>query len=264
MLSFLLLSFGNPSASFAFGTESIRGRCHKTAGNSLFGAATNEGDDENSALLEKARKLREEASLLEDNLRSTASPSLSPKFEAAQLAVRNTVLEGSIWTLSYRFSSEPTPKRENKNSNKAIADPPRVFYSGKVTILLKQDGYSELLEVENRKDATENDIRVTKVWGWDKETSNEDDLDYLLFSMDVRFPASDPSSPDTTDRCYWQARIETDSTGDGSISLKEGTITIKKDVTESTGGMWGLFNVAGILTEFRYCGDFVAKPDARR
>lgn len=86
--------------------------------------------------------------------------------------------------------------------------------------------------------------------------------------MDVKFPNSDPDFSDQKERYYFQARIEQEqdsisasaSASSAAIALKDGTITVKKDITEKTGGMWGLFNVAGILTEFRYCGDFVAKP----
>eukprot|EP00536_Pseudo-nitzschia_multiseries_P005061 jgi/Psemu1/285511/fgenesh1_pg.91_\ len=178
-----------------------------------------------------------------------------------------TRLEGSTWTVSYRFSSQPDPKtKNNNNGDDGRAPGPKTFYSGKLTLLLKADGYSErLVQAEDDTSAgggADNDIKITKIWGWDRETSNEDDLDYLLFSMDVVFPASDPETPGKTDRYYLQARIEESNNG-GGIALKDGTITVKKDVTETTGGMWGLFNVAGILTEFRYCGDFAARPAAR-
>ena len=79
--------------------------------------------------------------------------------------------------------------------------------------------------------------------------------------MDVKLPASDPDLPSQTERYYFQARVD-DETPNGGIALSDGTITVKKDVAEQTKGRWGLFNVAGILSQFRYCGDFVAKPSS--
>jgi hypothetical protein len=222
----------------------------------------NDDDTTNADLLEKARRLREEASLMEDDLRASAKPSSkSPSSAANTLAgpIENTQLEQSTWTLSYRFSSQPAPKESDNTSDDEKS--PTKYYSGKLNLLLKDDGYSEQIGTTENTNK-ESDIEIVKIWGWDRETSNEDNLDYLLFSMDVKFPPSDPASSNQMDRYYFQARIEQDTTNNnkaGSIALKEGTITVKKDVTEKTGGMWGLFNVAGILTEFRYCGDFVAK-----
>jgi len=213
-------------------------------------------NDENADLLEKAQRLREEASRMEDDLRATTPAAISSPNTEALIPTVNTQLEESIWTLSYRFSSQPSPK-ESDNSDNSESLEPKVFYSGKFDLLLKQDGYSE--KIQQITEAKENDIEIVKIWGWDKETSNEDNLEYLLFSMDIKFPKSDPDLSSQTERYYFQARVEQDISADKSIALKEGTITVKKDVTEKTGGMWGLFNVAGILTEFRYCGDFVAR-----
>ena len=219
-----------------------------------------------SDLLERARKLREEASLLEDNLRATKpkmSPSASQVAADIQQLVVNKKLENSVWTLSYRFSSQPPPKDDGKNNNNDDdSNKPTTFYSGKINLLLKDDGYSEQIVPKDGGTQNNNNVEITKIWGWDRETSNEDDLDYLLFSMDVEFPESDPDAPNKKDRYYLQARIEDEGSATG-VALKDGTITVKKDVTEKTGGMWGLFNVAGILTEFRYCGNFAARPAAR-
>lgn len=253
-LSIILLSIaGSIALSSAFVVTVPTAR--PLVSSSVFLAA--EGD---SDLLERARKLREEASLLEDDLRAT-NPKAPLASEQQAPVVANTQLEGSVWTVSYRFSSQPAPKDDNTDNDA----PPKIFYSGKLDILLKADGYSERIIRVPPTDgaAPTNDIEITKIWGWDRETSSEDDLDYLLLSMDVRFPESDPDAPDPkkTERYYLQARIESD--GGGGLALKDGTITVKKDLTEKTGGMWGLFNVAGILTEFRYCGDFAARPAAR-
>jgi hypothetical protein len=102
---------------------------------------------------------------------------------------------------------------------------------------------------------------MVKVWGWDEEASPEDDQNYLLFSVDVVVPKTDPTKlANQKERYYFQARIDRSSSSDNSIQLQDGTVTVKKDVAEKTNGGWGFFQVAGILTEFVYVGDFVAKP----
>jgi hypothetical protein len=67
--------------------------------------------------------------------------------------------------------------------------------------------------------------------------------------------------PNQKEHYYFQARVDRDSST-GIISLRDGTITVKKDVTERTKGRWGLFNLAGMESQSRYCGDFVAKPSS--
>ena len=218
-------------------------------------AENSDEKNENADLLEKARRLREEASQLEDNLRATSTSSTPSSVGAPVDIVSNEQLEESKWTLTYRFSSQPAPKDSEKYNKEKVT--PKKFYSGKIHLLLKEDGYSEQIIQAQDASKNEGDIQIVKIWGWDRETSNEDNLDYLLFSMDIKFPETDPDLANEKERYYFQARVEEES--DGSISLKEGTITVKKDVTEKTGGMWGFFNVAGILTEFRYTGDFAAK-----
>ena len=251
MAMLLLLSTGAIQQSFGFVPTDVVSRVSSSQCHALPTAlcAGKSEDSDNAELLERARRLREEASVLEDNLRASSPASASASAEMPVAAIVNIQLEESKWTLTYRFSSQPSPKEPKDD------EPPKTFYSGKLNLLLKEDGYSE--QIIESKSKTDDIIEIIKIWGWDRETSNEDNLDYLLFSMDVKFPNTDPDLSNQTERCYFQARIEQSS--DGSISLKEGTITVKKDVTEKTGGMWGLFNVAGILTEFRYTGDFVAK-----
>eukprot|EP00534_Pseudo-nitzschia_fraudulenta_P016831 CAMPEP_0201250870 /NCGR_PEP_ID=MMETSP0852-20130820/65126_1 /ASSEMBLY_ACC=CAM_ASM_000632 /TAXON_ID=183588 /ORGANISM="Pseudo-nitzschia fraudulenta, Strain WWA7" /LENGTH=281 /DNA_ID=CAMNT_0047550349 /DNA_START=216 /DNA_END=1061 /DNA_ORIENTATION=- len=240
--------------SHRVGRSAIVASNHKLSTSKIFSGNGDEDD-----LLERARKLREEASLMEDNLRAMGVAPPTPSTNVSPLSAVNKQLEESSWTLSYRFSSQPSPKDDSKEN-----ESPKTFYSGKIDLLLKDDGYSEQIIAKAGKDnPNENDIKIIKVWGWDRETSNEDDLDYLLFSMDVQFPKSDPDLSNQKERYYFQARVEQENPATG-IALKEGTITVKKDVTEKTGGMWGFFNVAGILTEFRYCGDFVAKASRSR
>jgi hypothetical protein len=200
-----------------------------------------EENDERQKLLDKAKQLRDEALTLEQQVtksRPTPYTSSSPPLAAV------TNLNDSTWTISYRFSSQP----KDENDDAVIPN-----YSGKMTVFLKGDGYSEL---KSTSDGAK--ITVAKIWGWDEENSQEDGQQYLLFSMDILLPDSDPTLPGAKQRYYFQARVEKDSRG--AISLTEGTITVKKDVSEKTKGMWGLFQVAGILSQFRYVGDFIAKP----
>ena len=214
-------------------------------------SSSSDGDpqDERQMMLAKAKKLRDEARTLEDQVqeRRVASPT---KGDAAPTPSPDvTKLSDSTWTISYRFSSQP--KEDDEDS--VIPN-----YSGKMTVFFKGDGYSELKSMPDSSGAGDTKTSILKIWGWDEENSQEDNKQYLLFSMDVQFPKSDPKLPGAKARCYFQARIDKDSRG--SLSLSEGTVTVKKDVSEKTNGMWGLFQVAGILSQFRYVGDFIAKP----
>lgn len=206
-------------------------------------------------LLEKAKNLRKEAQLLEETLLRT-NPSRKQSTQEEQLLskiVKVTKLEDSYWTVSYRFSSQP------KDDDNIILP----NYSGKMTLHLRADGYSEYIvndDDEKTNNNNTNKLSIKKIWGWDKEYSNDDQQNYLLFSMDVEFPKSDPKLGGSIERCYFQARIDTDDNKDTGITLSDGTVTVKKDVAEKTKGMWGLFQVGGILTQFRYVGDFIAKP----
>ncbi|KAL3944268.1 MAG: hypothetical protein SGBAC_001662 [Bacillariaceae sp.] len=206
-------------------------------------------DDASFDLLEKAKKLREEAEQLEQKLREDPQASRNKATEKdITVKTLQTKLEESIWTFSYRFSSQP----KDEDAEGLILP----NYSGKITVRLTADGYSEVLSKEDG-----NQLGIGKVWGWDKDYSQEDRQEYLLFSMDVTFPKTDPLMAERTERCYWQCRIDTDPI-DNSISLNEGTVTVKKDISNMTKGMWGIFQVSGILTQFRYVGDFSSKPAA--
>ena len=211
-------------------------------------------------LLEKAKNLRKEAQLLEETLLRT-NPSRKQSTQEEQplsKIVKVTKLEDSYWTVSYRFSSQPKDDDDN------IILP---NYSGKMTLHLRADGYSEYIVSDddetnnnNNNANTNNKLIIKKIWGWDEEYSNDDQQNYLLFSMDVEFPKSDPKLGGSIERCYFQARIDNVTNKDSGITLSDGTVTVKKDVAEKTKGMWGLFQVGGILTQFRYVGDFLAKP----
>ena len=102
-----------------------------------------------------------------------------------------------------------------------------------------------------------------KFWGWDEETSNEDELQYILFSADVDLPSSDPNydekkKQNNSIRFYFQCEVNRDSRT-GEITMRDGTVTLKKDI-KPPGGFWGVFNGGGILAQFRYCGECLMKP----
>lgn len=220
-------------------------------------SSANENDNED--LLERARALREEAQQIEQQLRkSNKDTKLTSTQESERPSPKKIVtkLEDSVWTLSYRFSSQP--KDDDKENDNDLILP---NYSGKITVRLKPDGYSELLSSSSISFQESSRLQIVKVWGWDEEYSQEDQQQYLLFSVDVRMPPSDPKLPNRTERYYFQARIDKENENNKpAILLRDGTVTVKKDVAEKTKGMWGLFQVAGILTQFRYVGDFVARP----
>ncbi len=236
ILSQRVIAFSPKSTVFSYQRETVSVRSTRSS---------EEENDERQKLLDKAQQLRDEVRNLEEKVRGAKSESSSSQISSTKRRPTVTDLKDSTWTISYRFSSQP------KDDDKEDILLPN--YSGKVTLRLKADGYSEFISSGN------DTLQIAKIWGWDEEYSQEDQKQYLLLSMDVLFPKSDPKFPDGKERFYFQARIDRGST-DGDIALKDGTITVKKDVSEKTKGMWGLFQVAGILSQFRYVGEFVAKP----
>jgi hypothetical protein len=201
-------------------------------------------DDSADKLLESAQRLRDEAQLLESQL-GERRPIVSQPYQEKPVSYQS--LKDSIWTLTYRFSSEPPPKDDE--------DPISISsYSGKVIVKFLGDGYSELI----RHEPSGNDmLSFEKIWGWDEEVSTEDEYNYVLFSASIKLSPSDVSVPNQTLRYYWQARI--DKGTDNALSLADGTVTAKKDL-QPPGGFWGFFRASGILAQFRYVGNFVAKP----
>lgn len=203
-------------------------------------------NDNIDKLRESAERLRKEAKDLEDGLgnkRRSSPPMIIP------VDPTYTNLAESTWTCTYRLSSDP---RNEKEEDKQIS-----FYSGKFTVTFLADGYTNLISQEPSGVSS---IVLDKVWGWDRELSNEDDLVFILFSTSVKLPADDKFAPNQEMRYYWQARIDTSSSG--IISINDGTITVKKDV-RPPGGFWGAFSGAGILAQFRYVGNFNSKAAKR-
>ncbi|KAL7568726.1 hypothetical protein ACA910_021720 [Epithemia clementina (nom. ined.)] len=198
-----------------------------------------------------ASKLRQEALALETELRrqqqerQDLTRKANPQKQAyVKPTPKYQDMKDSFWVLSYLFASQPEPKNVKDEDR---VQPPR--FRGKLTLQFKADGYTDVVSHES-----DDALEIVKAWGWDVETSNDDGMDYLLFSIDVVLPGSDGKK----ERIYMQAKQVESS---GEISLKDGTVTIKQDVTE-TGSRWGMFSPKGILAEFRYVGDFVARPSS--
>ena len=194
-------------------------------------------------LRQSAQNLRDEIEILESKL--DRKPIIGNQMESA---VTYSSLTDSVWTLSYRFTSDPPPKddAEPRTTSK---------YSGKLTVKFRSDGYTDIIEHEP---IGETALVISKAWGWDKETSNEDEKEYVLFSTDVQLPVSDKAAPNQERRFYWQARVDAES--GGFLSLTDGSVTVKKDI-EPPGGFWGVLNAGGILAQFRHVGNFASKPN---
>jgi hypothetical protein len=209
---------------------------------------TTDGGSDAEKFRESAQKLRDEAQVLESKM--DRKPASAPAFESP---LAYTSLKESIWTLTYRFASDPNDENDNDEEVQPVSN-----YLGKLTVKLLSDGYTELLSHEPTGNAR---LELLKVWGWDKEVGEEDELDYVLFSTNIRVPDTDVAMPNEELRFYWQARVDTDRSS-GALSLTDGTVTVKKDVKPPGGGFWGVFNGGGILAQFRYVGNFAAKAAA--
>ena len=201
--------------------------------------------DEAERLKQSASKLREEAEAMRQELDDARPRTKAPSSSVLQPSppVTYTDLKDSSWTFTYRFSKEPTS--DDDGDEKKDDKQARVNYSGKLTVTLRADGYTDIISHEPLGSPA---LNISKVWGWDEEVSNEDDLRYLLFSVNTKSPE---------ERFYWQARIDRNQKNE--IALADGTVTIKKNV-EPPGGFWGLFNGRGILVQFRTVGNFGGKP----
>lgn len=161
-----------------------------------------------------------------------------------------TLMLCSVTTSSYRFANEPESKKEEDTTTQ------RVFYSGKLQLQFRQDGYTDILS--SADESSKSTATFNKAWGWDLETSNQDSLDYILFSADVSLPP--PIS--TKERFYFQARVDKDAKSNNLLSLQDGSVTVKRNIeSPAGGGWWGIFRGAdGILAQFRQVGEFRCKP----
>ena len=191
-----------------------------------------------------ASKLRADTFIAEQKLRKDRpAPDVSDVARIEE-AYKCTDLRGSSWEMTYRFSNEPESRDEE-----VASEVDRTFYSGKIQLRFLEDGYTTI--IGRTYDKVESPS-FEKIWGWDVETSNEDSLDYLLFSADVQLP----TPIESMDRFYFQARVEEDN---GFYTLSDGSVTVKRNISPP-GGFWELFSGEGILAQFRIVGEFKCKP----
>ena len=246
---------------------------------------SNINDDD---LIEKAKQLRKEAFDLESQLaESRDQRSNIDEGEKSNKRIDGTkslflmrkeykTLNDSCWLLTYRFSKNPKDsdleRKEDKTNDRVwtMNENSMKYFTGKLCLRFRVDGYSEMISFpENENDRFGgNKVIFDKVWGWDEETSNEDNLKYLLFSADIIM--RDPSGPSeletenspsqSKERFYFQARIDTDR--QKNLELVDGTVTVKRELNRNNGGrlFWGIFDGSGILAQFYNVGYFSCKP----
>eukprot|EP00527_Entomoneis_sp_CCMP2396_P009101 CAMPEP_0198137024 /NCGR_PEP_ID=MMETSP1443-20131203/578_1 /TAXON_ID=186043 /ORGANISM="Entomoneis sp., Strain CCMP2396" /LENGTH=210 /DNA_ID=CAMNT_0043798345 /DNA_START=74 /DNA_END=704 /DNA_ORIENTATION=+ len=169
--------------------------------------------------IDKASTLRREALEMEQKLREERGASATELNNDLPPPIYNNVKD-SVWTYRIFFSEKPAPKDDKEDIE------PSSRFGGKLTVFFKSDGYTEIISHKPSKD--DKALKMVKAWGWDVENSNEDDKDYLLFSVDVQLPDG------KKEKFYMQARQESES---NSIFFQEGTVTVKQDVSKS-GSRW--------------------------
>mmetsp|Transcript_20997 Transcript_20997/g.44950 ORF Transcript_20997/g.44950 Transcript_20997/m.44950 type:complete len:281 (+) Transcript_20997:100-942(+) len=221
--------------------------------------------------VEAAERLRETASRLrEEAEEAERALDRSPSARGAMDFVKPVVysdLNDSCWEITYRFANEPESSNDgdgdgDESKTKTIQ---RKSYGGKLQIQFRGDGYTDILPAfgdAGDDGSSSNAATFQKVWGWDVETSEEDSMEYLLFSADVSLPP--PVS--VSERFYFQARVDREGKDEDVLSLQDGSVTVKRNVEAPGGGWWGVFRGAeGILAQFREVGGFrcraVAGPD---
>lgn len=216
------------------------------------------GSVEAERLRQTASKLRAEAQAAEKAL--NRSPSATSTAEGTKYVkpMEYSDLRDSCWEITYRFANEPESSDDSDDNKNNENTPQRKFYGGKLRIQFRGDGYTDIIPPSEGVDASSsNAATFPKVWGWDLETSAEDSLDYLLFSADVTLPP--PVS--TTERFYFQARVDRDGKEEEVLSLRDGSVTVKRNIKAPAGGWWGIFRGAdGILAQFRQVGEFLCRP----
>ncbi|KAK1732682.1 hypothetical protein QTG54_016659 [Skeletonema marinoi] len=211
-------------------------------------------------LRQKALQLRAEADAAEKQLSPTrSSRQAAAAMDTTEAAVEYFDLKDSCWELSYRFANEPENKdddNDDNSKNKVL----RKFYSGKVQLQFLSDGYTTNLSTKSNEGVSEQQAIINKVWGWDLEVSDQDSLSYILFSADITLPP--PIG--TSERFYFQARVDGDASEGEALSLVDGSVTVKRDISAPGSGWWGIFKGAdGILAQFRQLGEFKCRPIAK-
>eukprot|EP00984_Skeletonema_dohrnii_P026216 scaffold15545_cov78-Skeletonema_dohrnii-CCMP3373.AAC.1 len=177
-------------------------------------------------LRQKALQLRAEADAAEKQLSPTrSSRQAAAAMDTTEAAVEYFDLKDSCWELSYRFANEPENKdddNDGNSKNKVL----RKFYSGKVQLQFLSDGYTTNLSAKSNEGVSEQQAIINKVWGWDLEVSDQDSLSYILFSADITLPP--PIG--TSERFYFQARVDGDASEGEALSLVDGSVTVKRDI----------------------------------
>eukprot|EP00986_Skeletonema_menzelii_P020319 scaffold30824_cov228-Skeletonema_menzelii.AAC.3 len=227
--------------------------------NSLLSSSNDDNSTTSEAerLRQKAIRLRAEADEAEKQISPTRSSRQVDTAAVKEVAVEYFDLKDSCWELSYRFSNEPESKDDNDSKNNKV---PRKFYSGKVQLQFRSDGYTTNLSTTPNNEGGDQQAIINKVWGWDLEVSDQDSLSYILFSADITLPP--PIS--TSERFYFQARVDGGEKEGEALSLMDGSVTVKRDISAPSGGWWGIFRGAdGILAQFRQLGEFRCRPIAK-
>lgn len=190
-----------------------------------------------------ADELREQAAQLRREIQDYETSKSSDPIEQQSSMDLPHRLADSVWQLTYRFNVLGEKDRNDDNNRETT----RESYGGTVTVKFLADGYTELI---SQRGSGSPSALISKAWGWDLEVSPEDQKEYLLFSMDFRLPDGKRDQ-----RCYFQALHHQSPT----VELSEGTVTLKQDVVQKA-SQWALFSPAGILAQFKFAGNFVAKP----
>jgi hypothetical protein len=201
---------------------------------------------------ERAAKLRQEIQDYETLRNKNEDVNATTTERPDAMVVAPERIEDSTWQMTYRFILGDDNDNGNDDTNKE-----RESFGGTVNMKFRSDGYTDLL---SQKSSGDRGATIVKAWGWDLEAGAEkddNDKEYLLFSMDFEFPENDKKTKNRPrQRLYFQARHRSTA---GCVDLAEGTITVKTDVLPKS-SRWALFPTAGILAQFRYAGNFVAKP----
>ena len=229
----------------------------------LFSSSNDDSSTTSEAerLRQKAIQLRAEADAAEKQLSPTrSSRQAAAAMDTTEAAVEYFDLKDSCWELSYRFANEPENKDDDNDDNSSKNKVLRKFYSGKVQLQFLSDGYTTNLSAKSNEGVSEQQAIINKVWGWDLEVSDQDSLSYILFSADITLPP--PIG--TSERFYFQARVDGDASEGEALSLVDGSVTVKRDINAPGSGWWGIFKGAdGILAQFRQLGEFKCRPIAK-
>ena len=70
-----------------------------------------------------------------------------------------------------------------------------------------------------------------------------------------------PPPISTSEKFYFQARVDKEGKNEDIVTLRDGSVTVKRNIEAPAGGWWGIFRGAdGILAQFRQVGEFLCGP----